>query len=178
MPRRGSLPWREDPAIMVRLSKVERAHLRGDTNVAIADVLGVTEATIRNDLDRIHELWKDRITGELETLKSHAVAELEDVRRRAIAAAEFDEQAERAVLYGDSVDDEEATDLQGRPFKNRVVRDVKGSAQFRGNKAGALNAARQASMDKAKVLGIIVDRQEHEGQILVRRYEGVDVDHV
>lgn len=162
MPRRGSLPWREDPAIMARLMKVERAHLRGDTNVAIGAVLGVTEATIRHDLDRIHELWKERVTGELETLKAQAVAELEDVRQRAIAAAEFDEQAERDVLYG----------------AESVVRDFKGSASFRGNKAGALNAARQASMDKAKVLGIIVERQEHEGQILIRRYEGVDVDNV
>jgi hypothetical protein len=178
MARRGSLPWREDPAIMARLAKVERAHLRGNSQRDIGAALGVDEKTIRNDLDRIHELWKDRVTGELETLKAQAIAELDDVRQRALAAAEFDEQAERAVLYGDSVDDDEATDLQGRSFKNRVVRDFKGSASFKGNKSGALNTARQASMDKAKVLGIIVDRQEHEGQILIRRYEGVDVDNV
>jgi hypothetical protein len=143
---RRSVHWRRDPLILARLTEVERRHLRGDTNTAIADALRVTEATIRNDLARLKELWLERTGDDVANLKAQAVAELEDVRRRALHAAEFDEQMERAVLLGEKIDD------------HSVYRDDKGSAQFRGNKAAALAQARQAAMDKAKVLGIVVDK--------------------
>lgn len=155
--------WRGDMTILSRLPEVERGYLSGESNVAIAKRLGVAEGTVRNDLDRIKTLWRDRVVGDLETLKAQALAELDDVRRRAIAAAEFDEAAERAVLYGEDA---------------RVVRDERGKAEFRGQKAQALNVARQASMDKAKVLGIIVEREEHQGEVLIRQYVGIAVEGV
>jgi hypothetical protein len=144
------------------LPDVEKQHLSGNSNYAIAAALGVDEKTVRNDLERIRELWLDHVGDNVTTLKAQALAELEDVRRRAIAAAEFDEAAERAVLYGDE----------------KVIRDDRGKAEFRGQKAQALNVARQASMDKAKVLGIIVEREEHQGEVLVRQYVGIAVESV
>lgn len=150
---RKSVHWRKDGVILARLPDVERRHLAGDTNLAIAAVLGVDESTIRLDLKRLAELWIERIKQDQETLRGAAVAELADVRRRALAAATFDEQAERAVLYG--------VDSAGNPVD--VARDAKGGVQFRGNKAAALNVARQATMDQAKVLGIVVEKVEHGG---------------
>jgi hypothetical protein len=129
----------------------------------MAIALGVDEKTVRNDLERIREIWVDQVGDTVSVLKAQTLAELEDVRRRAIEAAEFDEAAERAVLYGDG---------------QHVIRDDDGKAQFRGQKAQALNVARQASMDKAKVLGIIVEREEHQGEVLIRQYVGIAVESV
>jgi hypothetical protein len=163
MPARRQPAWRKDPKVLLRLPDVERQHLSGLSNVAIATALGVDEKTVRNDLERIRELWVSQVSDTVSVLKAQAIAELEDVRRRAIAAAEFDEAAERAVLYGEDA---------------RVVRDERGKAEFRGQKAQALNVARQASMDKAKVLGIIVEREEHQGEVLIRQYVGIAVEAV
>jgi hypothetical protein len=146
MARPKQTAWRDDETILARLPEVERRHLRGDSNVAIADALGVAEVTIRRDIERIRKLWRERTGESIEDMKAAAVAELEDVRRRALHAAEFDERMERAVLLGEKIDDRE------------VYRDDKGSASFRGNKAGSLAQARQAAMDKAKILGIVVDK--------------------
>lgn len=181
MPRHRQTPWRKDPAILARLPEVERRHLAGQPNTAIAAVFGVDEATIRADLKRIAERWLEHIGERSEALRSEVVAELEDVRRRALRAAEFDEMAERAVLYGVSpgvdhclgdgshmLHSGDAEDGDGLPVwcsapheaPLRVQRDDKGSASFKGSKAQSLNTARQASMDKAKVLGLIVERQD------------------
>lgn len=149
-------PWRRDPAILARLPEVERRHLAGQPNTTIAAALNVSEGTIRNDLKHLSELWQEQIKGESAVLRGRIAAELRDVRRRAVKAAEFDEEAERAVLYG-----------EGRA----VERDAKGSAQFRGQKAQAINVARQASMDEAKLLGLVVEKQEVSGEGLVRIYE-------
>lgn len=137
---------------MARLRRVERLHLAGRTNVAIAADLDVDEKTVRNDLERLRELWLEQTKAEQGENRARALAELEDVRVRAIEAAEWDQTCERAVLFGDPIQDAE----DGRP--RTVYRDQKGSAQFRGQKAQSLNVARQATMDKAKVQGIIVDK--------------------
>lgn len=134
--------------ILERLPEVERRHLLGEPGTSIAKALGLNEITIRRDLDRLRELWIERTQNKQEVMRAELVAHLEDVRRRALATAEFDEQAERAVLYGE--------DRNGRPLM--VTRDQKGSAQFRGQKAQSLNVARQATMDEAKVLGLIVEK--------------------
>lgn len=149
---RKSVPWRRDPVILERLPRVERQHLAGRPNVAIAADLGVDEITIRRDLERLRELWLERTATAQDANRARALAELEDVRVRAIEAAEWDQACERAVLFGDPIAD--ATD--GVP--RTVYRDQKGSAQFRGNKAASLAQARQAVMDKAKLLGIVVDK--------------------
>jgi hypothetical protein len=91
------------------------------------------------------------------------LAELEDVRVRALEAAEWDQMCERAVLFDDlGADDEELASSGDDTFRGRrgskVHRDAKGSAQYRGQKAQSLNVARQATMDKAKLLGIDVNK--------------------
>jgi hypothetical protein len=149
---RKSVPWRRDPIILARLQDVERRHLAGHTNVAIAAALNVDEATVRNDLKRLGELWLERTAADQAEQRALVLAKLEDVRTRALAAAEFDEMCERAVLFGDPIEDAE----EGR--RRIVYRDDKGSASFRGNKAASLNAARQATMDQAKLLGLVVDK--------------------
>lgn len=141
--RAGKSPgWRRDPVILNRLRTVERLHFAGRSNVSIAQELGVNEATIRNDLKRLTEFWLERTASTQAEIRARLMAELADIKGRALAAAEFDEQAERAVLYGETL----------------VQRDDKGSAQFRGQKAQALQVARQATMDMAKVAGVLVDK--------------------
>lgn len=147
---RKAVHWKRDPIILARLPRVEAAHLAGKSNVAIAAEMGLAEVTIREDLKRLNSIWKERVAGDQEQLRAAKVRQLEDIHRRAVAAAEFDERAERAVLYGHDEDGARVS----------VERDAKGAAQFRGQKAQALNVARQAVMDQAKVLGLIVEKQE------------------
>lgn len=166
---RKAVHWRRDSVILTRLREVERRHLRRDYHTEIAAALGVDEKTVRNDLKRLNELWLERTAQEQDTLRARAVVELDDLKRRAIAAAEWDQACERAVLFGEVDPDvfleEEgagivaANYVRGTPV---VHRDDKGSAQFRGNKAAALNVARQAVMDQAKVLGLIVEKGEQK----------------
>jgi hypothetical protein len=154
---RKSVPWRRDSLILARLQDVERRHLKGETNVAIAEALGVDEATVRNDLKRLNELWLERTAAAQDDNRARILAELEDVRVRALEAAEWDQMCERAVLFND-LPETDATTPDGEPARRSVYRDAKGSAQFRGNKAAALAQARQATMDKAKLLGLVVDK--------------------
>lgn len=152
MARRKTTPWREDTAILERMARVRQRHLAGEPNTRIAAVLGVAEGTVRQDIKREAELWREYTAFDGETARARVVQQLMDVYRRALASAEFDEQAERAVLYGYTP--------QGPDGESLIVqRDEKGSAQFRGNKAAALAQARQALVDIAKVLGLVVDKQ-------------------
>jgi hypothetical protein len=160
---RKSVSWRRDPAILARLPRVERLHLAGRTNVAIAAELDVDEGTVRNDLKRLSEIWLDRTATDQADNRARVLAELEDVRLRALEAAEWDQMCERAVLFDDlGADDEELASSGDDTFRGRrgskVHRDAKGSAQYRGQKAQSLNVARQATMDKAKLLGIDVNK--------------------
>lgn len=149
LPRRGrGVSWRQDPLILARLAEVERRHLTGAYNTQIARELGVDEGTIRTDLKRLAELWHERAGAEVEELRWKKLRELELIAQRALAAAAFDESAERAVLYGKDADGNAAP----------VVRDDKGGASFRGNKAAALNVARAAIMDQVKLLGLVTEK--------------------
>lgn len=148
---KGQLPWRRDPVVLARMVEVERRHLVGERNTTIAAALKVDEKTIRDDLKRIQELWLENTKGQIASLKAQKVAELDEVKRQAFSAAAFDEMCERAVLFNEP--------FVGKDGKaGRVYRDSKGSAQFRGNKAGALGQARAAIMDQAKVLGLVVEK--------------------
>lgn len=163
-PRDGrDRPWREDHAILERLRQVEPLHLRHRSNREIARQLGVSEMTIRRDLERLRELWLEQTQADQATLRAKLTADLEDVARLAQEAYAWDKQAEEAVLYGVEVD------VGGRP--RQVYRDEKGSAQFRGGKAQALNVLRQARMDQGKVLGVVQDKPELSGEVLVRIVE-------
>jgi hypothetical protein len=158
-PRKKGVPWRRDLVILQRLPDVERMHLAGKSNVAIAALLEVDEGTIRADLKHLQELWIERAGEAVVHLRAEKVAELRDLKHRAIAAAEFDEAAERAVLYGEDADGARVV----------IERDDKGSAQFRGQKAQSLNVARQAVMDAAKLQGLVVDKispTDDEGKTL------------
>lgn len=158
-----SVNWRRDPEVRVRLEQVERLQWRRLPNTEIARQLKVDETTIRRDKDRLQELWLERTAASQDEHRAAVVASLEDNERLALEAYEWDKQAEEAVLYGSTVE------INGQ---SRVVyRDAKMSAQFRGGKAQALAERRQAAMAKAKVLGIVVDKQEQVGEMLVRVVE-------
>jgi HTH domain len=155
--------WRRDPEILERLQVLERLRWQRLSGRQLAAALGVAETTIRRDLARLDELWLERTAADQQSHRAEIIAALDDNACRALEAYEWDKQAEAAVLYGDEVT------IDG---KLRVVyRDKKGAAQFRGSKAQALAERRQAVMAKAKVLGLITDKQEQVGDVLVRVVE-------
>jgi hypothetical protein len=170
IPKKGSrkghrrqIPWRRDSVIMARLPQVERLHLAGRLNTQIAEALHVDEATIRLDLKRLQELWLERIGQAQEAMRAEKVAELADIKSRALHQAEWDEFCERAVLFDDPTMPDHEMARYGLDTELRVSRDEKGSATFRGQKAQSLSVARQAVMDQAKVLGLVIDKQELSG---------------
>src|SRR3954447_26819501 len=98
--RRGrKVHWRRDPVILGRLPRVDRMRLAGKTQAEIARAIGISEATVRDDLKRVNDLWKERIQGEQADLRAEIVGELDDTRRRALEAAEWDQMCEAAVLF-------------------------------------------------------------------------------
>lgn len=150
-PGRARLPWHRDPVVLERMVQVERRRLAGEANTTIAAALNVDEKTIRDDVKRIESIWLERIAQDIEALKAEKVAELGEVKRLALSAAAFDEMAERAVLANEPF-------IMRDGNERRIYRDAKDSAQFRGNKAASIGQARQAIMDQAKVLGLVVEK--------------------
>lgn len=114
---RKAVHWRRDPAILARLGNVERRWHAGESNVAIAAALGVAESTIRSDLKRIAELWRERTGRTAAELREQRLRQLEHIRAEAVVAARQQD-----------------------------------------SKAAALNVARQAVMDMAKLEGLVVDK--------------------
>lgn len=150
--RKGQIPWRKDREILDRMERVERLHVGGMSCRAIAKSIGVNERTIRLDVGRLTELWIERVGATQEEHRAKAAAVLEEVTRRAFAAAEFDQWCERAVLFGEDVD------LDGDGTMHPVQRGKDGDASFKGQKVAALNLARQSIMDWAKLMGVVVDK--------------------
>ena len=146
--RRASPPWQQDPVILARLIEVERRWVAGESNSDIAGALGVNETTIRRDRRRLESVWLANTGDKIGYLRSAAIRRLEHVFREAMQAAAFDLRAERAILFGTGDD--------GRPLEVRT--DDRGSARHFGGKAQALNVARQAQMDIAKLQGVLVDK--------------------
>lgn len=168
---RKSVPWREDPEIRARLLKVEPLALEGQTNLAIADALGVTEVTIRRDRKRLQELWLEQAGGEIKRRRLVRIAQLEEVHRKSMALAERHEAIMLAVLTGGDVDGKPlATSLDGMSVR---------LPDFKGQTAQLIKEARQALVDAAKIEGLVLEKVEHSGEIGVRReYVGVDVEEV
>ena len=90
-----SLSWREDPEILRRLPDVEALVLACYPNTTIAEKLGVSEATIRRDRDRIAELWKETALGEIEEKRGRSISNLRRLQR--LAAEEFDNKADKVA---------------------------------------------------------------------------------
>jgi DNA-binding CsgD family transcriptional regulator len=84
----GQRAWQADPRTLERLQQVERLHLRGCSQAAIACELGVSERTIRRDLQRCEELWRARTAANIATLRARAVCQLDEVLARAWALAD------------------------------------------------------------------------------------------
>jgi hypothetical protein len=149
--RRGRklIPWRRDAVILTRLAEVERRHLDGENNTQIARALGVSEATIRNDLARLSELWVARIQDRQEELRAAAYRQLEEIYQRAMAAFRAGWEAESIALFG--------VDLEGQPAE--IIRDRRGRVHgLAHDKAQLLDVARRATIDAARLMGLLSGR--------------------
>jgi IS30 family transposase len=164
--------WRRDPLILARLPEVERLHLAGKSNRHIAERLHVDEGTVRNDLKRLGELWRENTALDIEDLRAKRFAELEQVKRLAIESFDFDLAMIEAVMLGTKVAGEDGTERE-------VKRDDDGRAQYKADKVAALAQYRQAVMDQAKLYGLIVEKRDiTSGGEPVKAYIAVDVDAV
>lgn len=193
---RKILPWRQNPDVLDRLPKVRKGMHYGKSNREIARELGVDEGTIRSDVKRIRELGIEYLAQDITTHRADVLREFEEIRQHAIHAAAFDESVERAVLFGEAagtytcpgdgshaikreldpvsgawVDREWCAEPHEAPAIIKRGKDGQGGATFRGGKAAALSVARAAAADKAKILGVAVDKVENLTPIPVRIYE-------
>lgn len=172
--RRGkALPWKQDPVILARMVEVERRYLRGEYNTHIAAALEVHESTVREDIKRLNQLWKDRAGEQVNDMRAARFAELENVKRMALASFDFDMEALAAVLYNEGPDGERlpggtaaVQEEDGGPVKivdlpgRNVYRDKDGKAQYKADKVAALATYRQAVMDQAKLYGLVIEKKD------------------
>jgi len=111
-PGKKSKPWDEDPEILKRLATVEDLVLAGYRNTEIASQLKVVEATIRNDRNRIAELWRRESGAAIVEMRSRSIANLRRIQR--LADNEFRNQRERPLNLRLQLDAEkEIVRLQG-----------------------------------------------------------------
>ncbi len=147
--------WRQDGAILARLEEVDRLHLNGWSNRAIARHLKVNEWTIRVDIGRLQELWLERAGETVLRLRAECVRRLDAIYWQAMRDAEHDRQYERWVLFGIPPDDMDPATVPPRD----------GRVTFKSDKAHNLDIARQAIMDMAKLLGLARPPQpDQDGQ--------------
>lgn len=78
-----SIPWDQDPEILRRLATVEDLVLAGYRNTEIGHALNVTEGTIRRDRERIAELWRRQVTGDIAAMRERSIANLRRIQRLA-----------------------------------------------------------------------------------------------
>lgn len=142
------VPWREDHEILARIRQVEALRFNGLTYGEIAKELGISIATVWLDFKRSDELAREYTARDVEAIRADFVKDLLKLRDRALEYAGVDLDLEHAVLFD--------TDAKGAP--RPVIRPEKGGVSFRGSKSQALAVARAATMDAAKLLGIVVDK--------------------
>lgn len=80
---RKSVPWDQDPEILKRLADVQDQMLRGKKNTEIAASVGVNEATIRRDAQRVAVLLRRRATDDILYLRQRSIALVRMVQREA-----------------------------------------------------------------------------------------------
>jgi hypothetical protein len=173
--------WHRNRHILKRMAAVEK--LRDDrlSNVAIARKLGLPVTTVWEDIERLRTVWENQLGEEMPRQRGEKVHELEDVARLARAALHEDQVNMNAVVYGtpaivtcvgvgiehgrfEGCDPgvtygETWTCIAPHRVRKRVYRDDKGSAHYTSNKAALLQVVRQCSMDAAKIMGLVVDKQ-------------------
>lgn len=154
-----AVSWRKDPIILSRIHTVQELRFKGLNNQKIASRLKISEGTVRLDLGRLAQLWADDISRDEKSLRAEKIAELKDIKGKAISIAEWDQMCERAVLFDEQPSDDEITVLVSDPPRRMIIhRDAKDAAMFRGAKAQSLDVARKATMDGAKLLGLDKDK--------------------
>ena len=84
MPTRNpSPPWRSDPIILDRLTKVETLHLQGAHDTEIAAALGIDRRTVYRDLARLKVFWQERAGDKVQEQKERSVAVYRNVQQAA-----------------------------------------------------------------------------------------------
>lgn len=128
--RRGrkDVHWRKDAAILERMRKVEMRHLAKWSNVAIAAELEIDESTVRRDIVRLNELWRERLGDDVIVRRARRLAQIDDVIARGLDAAESAEDArgKAAALQVSRQGIMDAAKLEGLVIDKVMPSDDKG----------------------------------------------------
>lgn len=87
-PKKGriDLPWRKDPEILMRLSSVSKMMIQGARLWQIAQALGYSLGSAKNDADRVRILWKDEASEDVNENRRRSIALLRTVQEEAWVA--------------------------------------------------------------------------------------------
>lgn len=154
-----SIPWRKDREILDQIAEVDRRRLRGENVPSIALALGISASSVKEHARRATELHRERTAESIADERADKIRQLEEVVRVALGQARFDYEAAKAVLFGGvahGIDGEELT-IQLPEIPEGFTGMIK-MPDFRGQPAAALNVARAALMDIAKLGGLVVDK--------------------
>jgi hypothetical protein len=156
---RKKIPWRKDRALLTQIADVDRRRLRGESIPSIALVVGVSETTVKEHVRRATALFRERTADAVEEDRAEKIRVLEEIIRCALGQARFDYEAAKAVLFGTVAHDMDGAELEVRlPEIPPDFQGVIKMPDFRGQPAAALNVARQALMDVAKLRGLVVEK--------------------
>lgn len=194
-PPRKWRSWRRDPHILSRMERVQAYKAMGWSHEEIARELEVDYETVKVDLRRLNERWKERIDEGADAIRQWLINDLEMIKERALGFAESDAEIEAAVVLGispgtyacpgdgshilgwhDVKKGRKTTrvpELCQREHTASVVARGSGASRevkFSGAKDRNLEVARKAAMDQAKILGVAVDKTELTGAVPVRVY--------
>ena len=83
-----SLPPSRKLGILRRRQQVAELYLQGQTQMQIAEKLGVAQATVSTDLTRVREQWRDSAVRNFDLAREEEIKKLELIEREAWAAWE------------------------------------------------------------------------------------------
>jgi hypothetical protein len=78
-------PWHADAATLARLRQVEHLHLQRVPQAAIAQQLGVSVRTVRRDIARCEQLWREHAAEDVVRARARLLRQLDAVLAHATA---------------------------------------------------------------------------------------------
>jgi hypothetical protein len=91
--------WHQNPQILSRLEVVEKYRLAGHTAFQTSRLLGMDYSIIKEDYERISELWQARAGRNIEALRAEAMRKLDNVIHEGLETLRMDELYTQAVLF-------------------------------------------------------------------------------
>ena len=112
-------------AVLQRRQQTADRYLRGWTQTAIGEDLGVTQATISGDLKEIRREWRASALRDFDAARDLELQKLDRVEREAWAAWERSQQPiQSAIVSGDGSDRQTRKSMQSQHGDMRALETV------------------------------------------------------